>query len=63
MGLIITIFLLLCVVIWTVGYIGEKQYDDIKDEIEKLNIYAKEAYIKLDKINHKINELNKKIES
>lgn len=55
MGLIITIFLLLCAVIWTVGYIGEKQHDDIKDEIEELNI-------KLDKINHKINELNKKIE-
>lgn len=53
---LITIFLLLCVVIWTVGYIGEKQHDDIKDEIEELNI-------KLDKINHKINELNKNIES
>lgn len=30
-------FLLLIVVIWAVGYISEKQRDDIKEEIKKLN--------------------------
>ena len=34
----IELFLLLIVIImWTVGYIGEKQHDDIKEEIKKLN--------------------------
>lgn len=31
------ILLLLLVYIWAVGYIGEKQHDDIKEEIKKLN--------------------------
>jgi len=30
-------FLLLIVTIWAVGYISEKQHDDIKKEIKKLN--------------------------
>jgi len=39
-------FLLLIVVLLTVGYIGEKQHDSIKEEIKKLN----------DKINQLIND-------
>ncbi len=35
--LLLILFLLLIVVIWAVGYIGEKQHDDIKEEIKKLN--------------------------
>lgn len=35
--LLLILFVLLIVVIWVVGYIGEKQYDDIKEEIKKLN--------------------------
>ena len=35
--LLFILFLLLIVVIWAVGYIGEKQHDDIKEEIKKLN--------------------------
>ena len=33
----IILFLLLIIFIWTVGYISEKQHDDIKEEIKKLN--------------------------
>lgn len=35
--LLLILFLLLIVVIWSVGYIAEKQHDDIKEEIKKLN--------------------------
>ena len=35
--LLLILFVLLIVVIWVVGYIGEKQHDDIKEEIKKLN--------------------------
>ena len=38
------LFLLLIVFIWTIGYISEKQHDDIKEEIKKLND-------KIDKLN------------
>lgn len=34
---LLILFLLLIVVIWAVGYIAEKQHDDIKEEIKKLN--------------------------
>ena len=34
---LLILFLLLIVVIWTVSYIAEKQHDDIKEEIKKLN--------------------------
>lgn len=34
---LIILFLLLIVVIWAVGYINEKQHDDIKEKIKKLN--------------------------
>ena len=35
---LITIFLLLCVVIWTVGYIGEKQHDGFIVVFDKLTL-------------------------
>lgn len=34
---LIILFLLLIVVIWAIGYISEKQHNDIKEEIKKLN--------------------------
>lgn len=33
----VILFLLLIVFIWSVGYISEKQHEDIKEEIKKLN--------------------------
>ncbi len=35
--LLLILFVLLIVVIWVVGYISEKQHDDIKEEIKKIN--------------------------